>query len=95
MSADSTGAAVRVRNLHVVRGTVVVIDDLTFEVPTGQVTGLLGPSGCGKSTLMRSIVGVQIVASDTVQVLGLPAGSAALRDRVGSTWRREQRCTRT
>ncbi len=47
------------------------------------MTGLLGPSGCGKTTLMRSIVGVQIVAAGTVTVLGLPAGSPALRRRVG------------
>jgi ABC-2 type transport system ATP-binding protein len=47
------------------------------------VTGLLGPSGCGKSTLMRAIVGVQVVTSGSVEVLGLPAGHTSLRDRVG------------
>jgi ABC-2 type transport system ATP-binding protein len=83
MRADVSQVAVRVANLHVIRGGVVVIDDLSFEVPTGEVIGLLGPSGCGKSTLMRSMVGVQIVASGTVEVLGLPAGSPVLRDRVG------------
>jgi ABC-2 type transport system ATP-binding protein len=44
---------------------------------------LLGPNGCGKTTLIRSIVGVQIVESGTVEVLGQPAGSADLRRRVG------------
>ncbi len=44
---------------------------------------MLGPSGCGKTTLMRAIVGVQIVASGSVEVLGTPAGSASLRPRVG------------
>jgi ABC-2 type transport system ATP-binding protein len=52
-------------------------------VPQGQVTGLLGPSGCGKTTLMRAIVGVQIVAGGTVTVLGQPAGSPPLRNRIG------------
>jgi len=47
------------------------------------VTGLLGPSGCGKSTLMRAVVGVQVVQSGEVEVLGLPAGDRRLRDRVG------------
>jgi ABC-2 type transport system ATP-binding protein len=47
------------------------------------VTGLLGPSGSGKTTLIRSIVGVQIVAGGSVEVLGRPAGSPALRVRVG------------
>jgi ABC-2 type transport system ATP-binding protein len=44
---------------------------------------LLGPSGCGKTTLMRSIVGTQIVTAGNVIVLGQPAGSPALRRRVG------------
>ena len=56
---------------------------LSMEVPAGQVVGLLGPSGSGKTTLMRSIVGVQRVAGGEVIVLGLPAGSPALRSRVG------------
>ena len=47
------------------------------------MTGLLGPSGSGKTTLMRSIVGVQLVESGEVTVGGLPAGSPALRRRIG------------
>ena len=66
-----------------VRGDRVVLDQLGFEVASGSVTGLLGPSGSGKTTLMRAIVGVQKVVGGSVQVLGLPAGSAGLRDRVG------------
>jgi len=76
-------AAVSVAGLTVVRGTVTAIDAISFDVPQGEVTGLLGPSGCGKSTLMRAIVGVQIVASGDVTVLGAPAGSPGLRSRVG------------
>jgi ABC-2 type transport system ATP-binding protein len=55
---------------------------VSLAVERGVVTGLLGPSGSGKTTLMRCIVGVQIVESGRVEVLGLPAGSAALRPRV-------------
>ncbi|KGN33930.1 multidrug ABC transporter ATPase [Knoellia sinensis KCTC 19936] len=69
--------------MHVVRGERVVLPDLSVTVPTGQVVGLLGPSGGGKSTLMRAIVGVQQVESGEVTVLGEPAGSSALRHRVG------------
>ena len=47
------------------------------------MTGLLGPSGSGKTTLMRSIVGVQVVESGEVTIGGLPAGSPALRRRIG------------
>ncbi len=60
-----------------------MLHGLTFEVPRGQVTGLLGPSGCGKTTLMRAVVGVQVVSGGEVTVLGEPAGSAGLRRRIG------------
>jgi len=75
--------AVAVRDLEVVRGARTVLPGVSLEIPAGQVTGLLGPSGCGKSTLMRAIVGVQQVQAGSVQVLGEPAGSPALRRRVG------------
>jgi len=75
--------AIAVRDLHVTRGDVEVLRGITVEVPAGAVTGLLGPSGCGKSTLMRAIVGVQIVAAGSIDVLGEPAGSRALRTQVG------------
>jgi len=74
---------VEVRDLVVQRGRVTALRGVSFATASGEVTGLLGPSGCGKSTLMRSVVGVQVVTSGSVEVLGLPAGSRALRDRVG------------
>ena len=74
--------AIDVRDLRVVRGGREVLRGISLTVQRGSVTGLLGPSGCGKTTLMRAIVGVQVVAGGTVQVLGLPAGSPELRSRV-------------
>jgi ABC-2 type transport system ATP-binding protein len=75
--------AVTVTDLVVDRGRRRVLPGLTFAVPPGQVTGLLGPSGSGKTTLMRALVGVQQVRSGEVTVLGEPAGSPGLRNRVG------------
>ncbi|HMS72392.1 MAG TPA: ABC transporter ATP-binding protein, partial [Baekduia sp.] len=75
--------AVQISDLSVVRGDNLVLPGLTATIESGAVYGLMGPSGCGKSTLMRSIVGVQKVASGTVDVLGLPAGSKSVRARVG------------
>jgi len=76
-------SAIEIAGLRVVRGGVPVIPSLDLTVPVGQVVGLLGPSGSGKTTLMRAVVGAQIVEGGTVTVLGLPAGSAALRRRIG------------
>ena len=65
------------------RGGRPVIHDLSCAVAAGTLTGLLGPSGSGKTTLLRAIVGVQRSVSGQVSVLGLPAGSVALRSKVG------------
>jgi ABC-2 type transport system ATP-binding protein len=75
--------AVIVTDLVVDRGRRRVLRGLTFTVAAGRVTGLLGPSGSGKTTLMRALVGVQQVRSGEVTVLGRPAGTPALRARVG------------
>lgn len=83
MNRSSGTPAIAVSDLTVVRGGHRVLSALTLDIKSGAVTGLLGPSGCGKSTLMRSIVGVQLVASGTVTVLGRSAGSAPLRSQVG------------
>lgn len=83
MTNKVEGDAIVVEHLRVVRGSREVLPDLEMRVPRGQVVGLLGPSGGGKSTLMRAIVGVQVVASGRVLVLGEDAGSPSLRHRVG------------
>ena len=75
-------SAVEISQLRVHRGAVHVFDGIDLAIPRGQITGLLGPSGCGKTTLMRSIVGVQKIASGEVTVLGEPGGSRPLRHRV-------------
>jgi ABC-2 type transport system ATP-binding protein len=75
--------AIEVEDLHVRRGGQLVLPGISLRVGRGVVTGLLGPSGSGKTTLMRAIVGVQIVESGKVSVLGRPGGSPELRRRVG------------
>ena len=75
--------AIEVRDLVVERGRRTVLHGISCDIPAGRVTGLLGPSGSGKTTLIRAIVGVQLVRSGTVTVLGRPAGSAALRRELG------------
>ena len=83
LGVEASAPAVVVERLRVVRGARVVLPGVSTTVPSGRITGLLGPSGSGKTTLMRAIVGVQIVESGRVDVLGRPAGSPELRPRVG------------
>ncbi|WP_221359402.1 ABC transporter ATP-binding protein [Streptomyces beigongshangae] len=76
-------AAVHATALTVTRGPRQVLRGLDFDIRRGRITGLLGPSGCGKSTLLRAIVGTQAKVTGTLEVLGRPAGHAALRSRIG------------
>jgi len=75
--------AVEVRSLVVERGKRTVLHGIDCSVPAGSVTGLLGPSGSGKTTLIRAVVGVQVVKSGSIAVLGRPAGHPANRRKVG------------
>ena len=66
-------------------GSTLAVDDLTFAVEAGRVTGFLGPNGAGKSTTMRTILGLVRPTSGTATVLG--THYAELRDparRVGT-----------
>jgi ABC-2 type transport system ATP-binding protein len=76
-------AGVTILDLVVRRGGRRVLRSLGCEIGRGSVTGLLGPSGCGKTTLMRAIVGIEVVDSGSITVLGEPAGTPGLRERVG------------
>jgi ABC-2 type transport system ATP-binding protein len=51
-------------------GATTAVDNLTFEVPSGVVTGFLGPNGSGKSTTMRMIMGIDVPDSGTALIGG-------------------------
>jgi len=53
-------------------GSTKAVDDLTFTVADGRVTGFLGPNGAGKSTTMRLIVGLDAPSSGRITVSGRP-----------------------
>ena len=58
-------------------GTTTAVDDLSFTVRPGEVTGFLGPNGAGKSTTMRLVLGLQEPTSGTALVNGRPYREAA------------------
>jgi len=53
-------------------GATLAVDDLSFSVSPGTVTGFLGPNGAGKSTTLRAIVGLVIPDAGRTRVLGKP-----------------------
>src|ERR687893_339637 len=53
-------------------GKTLAVDQLTFDIEPGTVTGFLGPNGAGKSTTMRMIVGLDRPTTGTVTVNGKP-----------------------
>jgi ABC-2 type transport system ATP-binding protein len=55
-------------------GPTVAVDDLSFEIKAGQVTGFLGPNGAGKSTTLRMILGIDNPTSGSVLIGGRPYG---------------------
>ena len=61
---------IAVQNLTRRFGAVVALDDLSFEVRPGVVTGFLGPNGAGKSTVMRTAVGLSTPTSGRVLLEG-------------------------
>ena len=58
-------------------GEVLAVDDLSFNVAPGQVTGFLGPNGSGKSTTMRMIMGLDRPNRGTVRINGRPYAELA------------------
>ncbi len=66
-------------------GTKTAVEDLTFTVRPGMVTGFLGPNGAGKSTTMRMILGLDAPTAGSVTVNGKPyAGHPAPLHEVGA-----------
>ncbi|HZL47518.1 MAG TPA: ATP-binding cassette domain-containing protein [Solirubrobacteraceae bacterium] len=59
---------IEIRNLTKRFGDTVAVDDISFDVVPGRVTGFLGPNGSGKSTTMRMIMGLDWPTSGTVTV---------------------------
>ena len=63
-------AIIRVRGLSNSFGEQVVHEDLDLDVRPGEILGVVGGSGTGKSVLMRSIIGLQLPDTGTVEVFG-------------------------
>ncbi len=61
---------IQTRGLGRTFGTLVAVDDLTLDLPSGGVVGLVGPNGSGKSTLIRMLLGLVAPTTGSATVLG-------------------------
>ena len=65
-------SAITISRLTKRYGPVVAVDDLSFDVHPGKVTGFLGPNGSGKTTTLRILLGLATPTSGTATIGGLP-----------------------
>jgi ABC-2 type transport system ATP-binding protein len=75
-----SNTAIEVEHLRKRYGTVAAVDDLSFTVRAGAVTGFLGPNGAGKTTTLRILLGLARPTAGTATIFGQPF--TALRDPV-------------
>lgn len=70
--------AIEVRNLTLLRGEQVILEDITLTIGRGEFAAIIGPNGAGKTTLVRAILG--LIAADTgeVRIFGKPVESMKL-----------------
>ncbi|OAN26852.1 hypothetical protein A4X17_09750 [Plantibacter sp. H53] len=77
-----TDNILRIEGLRVQRRSFAV-DDVSFAVERGTVTGLVGPNGAGKTTTIRALLGLLTPDAGDIEVLGRPAGSPSALARIG------------
>jgi ABC-2 type transport system ATP-binding protein len=63
---------IEIRNLSKRYGDKVAVDDLSFTIRPGHVTGFLGPNGAGKTTTMRLLLGLDRPTAGSVTIDGKP-----------------------
>ena len=70
-AADPAAGTLHIRDLTVERGNRAVVQDVTIDVPPGEITALLGPNGAGKSSLVLACGGVLRARSGSVSLDGV------------------------
>lgn len=74
---------VEVKGLKQQFGTMTVLENVTLDVFSGEILGLLGPSGAGKTTLVKDIIGMNRPTAGTISILGTPMPSLEAVRNIG------------
>lgn len=77
-----SGAVAGVSGLTLRYGKVTALNDVTLEIPSGRMVGLIGPDGVGKSSLLSLLAGARVIQQGAVEVLGGDMRDVAHRNRV-------------
>jgi ABC-2 type transport system ATP-binding protein len=75
--------AIRTEGLHKRYGHTAALQELTLEVPRGEVFGFLGPNGAGKTTAVKLLTGLARASAGSGTVLGRPLGDREARRKLG------------
>jgi ABC-2 type transport system ATP-binding protein len=76
-SQETAEIAVDVSHLSRKFGSFIAVNDISFQVPAGQIFGFLGPNGAGKSTTIRMLCGLLSPSSGTGKVAGFDINKQA------------------
>jgi len=73
--------SIAIRNISKQFGAFQALDDVSIDIPSGELVALLGPSGCGKTTLLRIIAGLEFADRGQILLEGDDASARHVRDR--------------
>ncbi|MFP5346626.1 MAG: metal ABC transporter ATP-binding protein, partial [Actinomycetes bacterium] len=76
-------AVIRMRNAAIGYGGSPVVQDVDFELNSGEALAVLGANGSGKSTLVRGILGLAQLQAGSLELFGIPAERFRDRARIG------------